>query len=46
MAKVDTTAEGFNEAPPRISEGRRFLLVLLPRKLVVFGLVVLFIMLV
>lgn len=44
MTERNTTAEEFQEAPPRVSEWRRFWRVFLQRKLVIFGLVVLFIL--
>jgi peptide/nickel transport system permease protein len=41
MAKSTSMTEEFNEAPPRVSEVRRFSRVFLQRKLVIFGLVIL-----
>jgi peptide/nickel transport system permease protein len=46
MKKSAATIEEFNEAPPRVSELRRFFRVFLQRKLVIFGLVILFILVV
>lgn len=44
MTERNTTAEEFQEAPPRVSEWRRFWRVFLQRKIVIFGLVILFIL--
>jgi len=44
MTVRNTTVEEFQEAPPRVSEWRRFWRVFLQRKIVIFGLVVLFVM--
>jgi peptide/nickel transport system permease protein len=41
---ANLTADGFNEAPPRVSEWKRFRRVFLQRKLVIFGLVVVFLL--
>ena len=41
---TSTTSNGFSEAPPRISEWKRFRRVFLERKLVIFGLVVVFLL--
>ena len=40
MSKVDDSARDFREAPPRVSEFRRFRRVFLSRKVVVIGLVI------
>ncbi len=44
MTEKDITAEEFQEAPPRVNEWRRFLRVFLQRKIVIFGLIVLFLL--
>ena len=44
MAVQATTSAGFAEAPPRVSEWRRFVRVFLQRRIVTFGLAVLFIL--
>jgi len=44
MTGKNTTAEEFREAPPRVNEWRRFWRVFLQRKIVIFGLVVLFVL--
>jgi peptide/nickel transport system permease protein len=41
MAEKETTMEGFSEAPPHISELRRFWKMFIQRKIVIFGLVIL-----
>jgi peptide/nickel transport system permease protein len=41
---ADITPTGFNEAPPRISEWKRFRRVFLQRKLVAFGIAVIFLL--
>jgi ABC-type dipeptide/oligopeptide/nickel transport system permease subunit len=41
MVQNTTTMQGFSEAPPRVSEWRRFWRVFLQRKIVIFGLVIL-----
>ena len=45
MVKNHTTGTGFSEAPPRVSEWRRFRRVFLSRGVVVFGLIVLLLLL-
>src|SRR3972149_187100 len=45
MAAIQFTA-AFQEAPPRVNEWRRFWRVFLQRKIVIFGLVVLFLLIV
>jgi len=44
MTGKNTIAEEFQEAPPRVSEWRRFWRVFLQRKIVIFGMAVLFIL--
>ncbi|HUT68604.1 MAG TPA: ABC transporter permease [Dehalococcoidales bacterium] len=44
MTDATTTVEGFQEAPPRVSEWRRFWRVFLQRRIVIFGLVILFLL--
>ncbi len=44
MTERNTTAEEFQEAPPRVSEWRRFWRVFLQRKIVIFGLIILFLL--
>lgn len=44
MAVQDTNVKGFTEAPPRVSEWRRIVRVFFQRKLVLFGLIVLVIL--
>ncbi len=44
MTERNTTVDEFQEAPPRINEWRRFWRVFLQRKIVIFGLVVLFLL--
>jgi len=44
MTERNTTVEEFQEAPPRVNEWRRFWRVFLQRKIVIFGLVILFLL--
>jgi len=44
MTERNTTVEEFQETPPRVNEWRRFWRVFLQRKIVIFGLVVLFLL--
>lgn len=46
MAKSTATIEEFSESPVRVSEVRRFIRVFLQRKLVIFGLAILFILII
>jgi ABC-type dipeptide/oligopeptide/nickel transport system permease subunit len=44
MTEANTTEQAFQEAPPRVNEWRRFWRVFLQRRIVIFGLVVLFLL--
>jgi peptide/nickel transport system permease protein len=46
MAEKNTGGQEFSEAPPRVSEWRRFFRVFLQRKIVIFGLVVFLLLLI